>query len=109
MKKYIVIASILAASFAFAAPVPSPTPTPTPVPTAAPTPEPTITMPDGKAYTAADIVKTIRELQGRIDEVTNERNNYLGQMVDLNTQLQKLQQQIQQLQRAQAVPLPAPK
>ena len=67
--------------------VPAPTPTPTPAPV------PTITMPDGKAYTAAEIEKAVRELQQRIQELTTERNNYLGQIVDLTNQLQQKQAQ----------------
>jgi hypothetical protein len=61
------------------------TPTPTPAPT--PKPAPTITLADGHAYTA-------EELQDRITELVNERNSYVGQVIDLNTQVQKLQAQL---------------
>ena len=63
---------------------PTPTPTPTPVPS--------IVLSDGNTYTGVQIEKTIKELQQRVQELTNERNGYLGQLVDLSAQLQKLQQ-----------------
>lgn len=69
---------------------------------------PTLTMPDGKAYTAEQIIAVVKEKDDRIAELTAERNQYLGIMVDLQTQLQKLKQTIALPAAPASTPTPAP-
>ena len=54
-------------------------------------PEKTVTLDDGKEYTAAQILAFWKKAQERIDDLTNQRNQLAGQVLDLTTQIQKAQ------------------
>jgi len=75
-----------------ATPEPSPTPPPTPTQAVKAAPEPTLILADGKPHTAAEVTQILKEAGDRIAELTQQRNAYLGEVVDLQNQLQKLQQ-----------------
>lgn len=77
--KYTIIAFLIAAT-GFCAPEPTPTPTPTPAPT--------ITLSNGVKLTAAQIEQEFKDLNERIAELTNERNTFAGQTLDLQYQMQ---------------------
>lgn len=77
----------------------------TPAPVPSPAPEPTLHFPDGHDYTVGQILQVEGMLQQRVNEVTAERNNLAGQVIDLSAQIQRLQQQ-QQQQPPPAAPAP---
>jgi hypothetical protein len=69
------------------------TPTPTPTVTPSPTPAPTLTLANGAAYTAEQVNQMIGQLEAQIQELTNERNQCAGQVVELGAALQRIQKQ----------------
>lgn len=80
----------------------------TPAPVPSPAPEPTLHFPDGHDYTLGQILQVEGMLQQRVNEVTAERNNLAGQVIDLSAQIQRLQQQQPPAAPAPTVALPSP-
>ena len=103
MKTTTLLCFILTSAFAFGADA-----TPTPVPTPTPTPVATIRLSDGHDYTAAQIEQGTRELQTRVNELLQQRNAYLGQIVDLDSQLKKLQASASAAPAVAPAPTPSP-